>query len=406
MSSAEEQLRARGPQDDFITHPLAKFSHWDPVVARQHTPFAVEAVEERFPAQFRFGRRNRVEVPRKGDILSDVTLEVRLPAITNAAGQPVTDAWWADRLGYVLLRRVRLLVDDVAVDDQERLWYDLADRLFCPAPHAAGLADMLGGGETWTVNEQRVAYVPLKLTCCKAHHERRAGLPITAMHLATIAMDVEAEAFAACVRGPGAGSCVEPPEIDVRVLFDSVYLEADEKQQLLAEPVVVQIRAQQDMDALNYVESDERIFPTPTVKVDLSELNHPVAFLAWVAYADPPLADEPFRYVPTEHFREVALSFDNSDRFQPRPGAHFALQQRFGFFGNCPGSSDGVMAYSFALDAAERQPSGAVTFAALQTPFMRVTLSPEAPPRAKVKVFAEYVNWLVCARGRATLRLA
>ena len=396
------QLLARGPQDAYLMGDDDDAATFWRSVVRQHTPFAVEAVEADPYDSFRFGRRNRVRVPKSGDALADVVLEIRLPVLRDAAGAPVLDATWADRVGYVLLRRVRLLIDDLVIHDQERLWYDMSDKLFARAGHVAALDEMLGSPGL-SVSREHVVHVPLKFLCCKAHHERRGMLPLLAMHLSTVCVDIEAESFAQCVTGPGSRRCTEPATLDVRVLCDLVSMDTDERQSLLTRgPVDIQFHAQQDMDAVNYIATDDRAFVTQTVTVDLSEVNRPVTFLAWVAYDETP--KDLFSYYPASAVREASLSFNTKERFSPRPGAHFVLQQRFGACRRC--APDGVGVYSFALDASERQPSGTANFSALEVPSLRAALDAPGAARAKLKVFAEHINWLVCSRGRATLRFS
>lgn len=184
------QLAAVGPQDLYITSSSSGVTPWTTVFKRP-TPFAMDVVETPFANQFVMGRRNRTDVPTSGDCLGGITLELRLPRIPGA----IPGDTWVPAIGYALLRRVRVWLNDAMLSDTERLWYDLHDRLFETKDTAAMLGGSSGSGAPLSLAHPHVVHVPLKLPW-----HRGNWFPLVAAFGGRMTLDIEAESFAACIR--------------------------------------------------------------------------------------------------------------------------------------------------------------------------------------------------------------
>jgi hypothetical protein len=188
------QLALRGPQNDFIDDPNGK--NFFSTCMRRHTRFALDIVEETFPNGFVFGKVNVVEISRRADVLGDVILEIHLPAVPAASA----DDTWVDSFGYVLLRRIRLVLGDIVVHDDERLWYDISDKLFCSAGHRRGLHEMIGASGRLSLRTAHVVHVPLKLLTSKMHRKTQNFLPLLAMPGTRFELEITTESVENCVR--------------------------------------------------------------------------------------------------------------------------------------------------------------------------------------------------------------
>jgi hypothetical protein len=188
---ARIQLAAVGPQDVYTT-AVASASGVSPWVAvfKRPTRFALETVDTPFANGFVLGRRNRTDIPRAGDCLGGITLEIRLPAIPGAAPGDT----WVPSIGYALLRRVRVWLNDVVISDAERLWYDIHDRLFVTRGREA-LGAMIGA-RPLPLTQAHTLHVPLQLPFSPTN-----WFPTVALGAGTrMTLDIDAEAFAACIR--------------------------------------------------------------------------------------------------------------------------------------------------------------------------------------------------------------
>ena len=389
------QMAAQGPQNVFLDlNPEMTFWRY---TYKRHTPFAMQTATQSFRSGFAFGMKPaRLDVPRGGDLLGDLTLELKLPILRNAAGAAVSGTW-KPSIGYFLLRRVRFLLNDTVVHDQERLWYDIADKLFCGASKAGGLGAMIGR-EALPTNEEHVLHVPLKLLCCRDWYRSQNFLPLFAVPTATITLEIETEPFETCASAPGA---LAPASLEASVLCDCVLLDTDEQRALMEKPIALLFDQVRDCEDQTYRVSDSLQY-TSLVSVDLKELNQPTRMLAMVVYDE--TYDVPFVY-ERDAIHRAYLEINGVERFSERPAAYFELAQRYDY--TQKSQADGVHVYSFALDGSQFQPSGSLNFAAVRSASFKVQMVPgvvEDSRRLTVKVFARHVNILTVFRGEATVR--
>lgn len=298
---------------------------------------------------------------------------------------------WKSPLAYVLMRRAKFLVDDLAIHDHERLWYDLHDRLTLSVGQRAGLDELLGTG--LSLGRAHTIMLPLKFMCCG---QPRAYFPIILVPKCRVKVELHIEAFAACLettRVPVA----PPASLAVKLVAERVTLDSDERNAMLLRPLTLMYEGEQDMDGRNYTEgSDGLPRKTEQVAVDLSELNLPVRALVWVVYTES--TPRLFEYV--DSVQNATLLFGSLERATAE-GPVFSRQQPWSHAPRCaPGN---VHLYSFALQAWAKEPSGAVDFSLMQKPLLRLQLKPEAAAQQlKCKVFGVTYNWLTFQNGKVT----
>ena len=367
---ARTQLAAVGPQNAYVHGRSATL--WARTV-RRHVPFDVRTVE--VPVPWTPGARSAVDLPRAGDVLADVTLELRLPAVPGSAES------WPPRVGLRLLRRVRLLAGDAELTNLERLWYDVAERL------GGDDARTLVATGPLPMARAHVIYVPL-LLFGSGRGAARPCLPLQHLWAAPPRLDIEFEALAVAapnVRIPAGWAPVATALADVASVQD------------YAPPCGFQAFDQVvDCDAVSQaVDGDGDATDLGVLRVDLSKLAMGVKLLAWVAYEE---NDTMFQYLDV--ITHARLSFDNQERAAERPSRHFELVQTWGGMRCRPGPP---AAYAFALAPMARLPTGAADFSGLRAAFLEVRLAP-GTPRVKVKVFAVCTNAVEFASGSARVR--
>jgi hypothetical protein len=331
------------------------------------------------------GTRTQIDIPKSGDMLGDMYLQVTLPAVPSAP----PGATWKKLVGYTLLRRVRLLLNDQEVHNIERLWYDLHDRMYVSSGHATGL-DRMVGRTPLPMNKKHVLHIPLRLMTCRKGASRPT-IPLQALPRSALKLDIDWDSPASLSE-----HVLTDPGIDVRVLVDYIELEEPEKSRIL-QGTTLAFESVMDSDAQSYyIDSDGLLRDTPSMKVNLGNVRFAVKMLAWVAYQEE--AGTPmFTYLEAP-LNSINLTFNNQDRFETRPKEYFETLQKYQHTAHVTLGPPGV--YSFAFDATSRYPSGVADFGALSQVFLHGTVAP-GNPRFKLKVFSVYYNFLQIGESSA-----
>lgn len=369
-SGSRLQLAARGVQDLYLRGECRPFlASW-----RRATRFAAWTEELKMP--YVPGTRTQLDIPKSGDMLGDMYLQITLPVIPSAP----PGAMWKKLVGYTLLRRVRLLLNDQEIHNIERLWYDLHDRLYVSSGHAKGL-DRMVGRTPLPMNKKHTLHIPLRFMTCRKGASRPT-IPLQAIPSSALKLDIDWEKSENVASGYS-------PEIDVRVLVDYIELEEPEKSKIL-QGTTLAFESVMDSDAQSYfIDSDGLVRDTPSIKVNLGNVRFAVKMLVWVAYQED-VGTPLFTYL-SNPLDKINVTFNNQDRFDSRPKEYFELLQKYQHTANVTLGPPGV--YSFAFDATSRYPSGVADFGALSQVFLNGTVAP-GNPRFKLKVFSVYYNFL------------
>jgi hypothetical protein len=371
-TGAKMQIAALGAQDAYLRGTWSPFTE----IHKRATMFSTWASSVDMP--YTPGKRSQIDVPKAGDLLADVYLEITLPAV--GVGKT-----WNACVGYLVMRRVRLILDQHEIHNIERLWYDIYDALHTAAGHEAGLARMVGR-EPLDASVARTLHIPLRfMTCGKG--TSRAPLPLYAR--TDLKLDIEFET--PDVLMPGfSGS------IGVAAVFEFVGLD-DRDAAYFKKGVTLACESVIDSDGLNYkIDSDADVRTIPMVRVNLGNVRFAVKALVWVAYVDGTY----FTYLDGA-LGTVVINFNGQQRIAPRRSGYFgaAGPQRYVHFTKTARAADGIGVYAFALNASSRKPSGAadlgaLTEASLHAEVAAAAASSSPEVKFKVKVFSVYYNFV------------
>lgn len=373
---ARLQLAAVGAQDTYLRGTHSHFR----TAFRRATRFITWTDD--FPIDYRPGARVQADVPKSGDLLADCYLLVTLPIVPGGGT-------WPANVGYSLFRRIRLLIDETEVHNIERLWYDLHDKLYARAGHLRGLNAMVGRTPL-SKSKRHELYLPLRFLTC-GRGSVRAPLPLCAMTRSSLKIDVEWEFLDVL------GATVDPG-ITARVVVDYVELDEPERRSYL-KPVTLAFDSAIDSDATSYyIDSEGEVNDAAKIRVNLGNVRFPVKMLVFVAYQEGTL----FQYLDGM-LDYINVTFDNQDRFFPRPLSYFQNAQRYAHCRRSDASGPpGV--YSFAIDGTSRKNTGAADFGGLKKVYLEANVA-RRTPRFRLKVFSVYTNFLRVGSGTAALGL-
>ena len=138
------QLVATGKQDLFLTgNPQISFFK---MVYRRHTNFATESQPMYFDGTPNFGQRISCLIPRRGDLLGRVYLDVTLPRIYDTNG---TELQYTNSVGHALIQEITFEVGEQEIDRQTGEWMEIWTQLTTPAGQRDALNEMIGRVEQY-----------------------------------------------------------------------------------------------------------------------------------------------------------------------------------------------------------------------------------------------------------------
>lgn len=321
-------------------------------------------------------------------------------AVMVSQSLQINNGTWSDALALTLMRRARLVINDVTVHDHERLWYHLLDRIRLRCGLDAGFAEMLGAssypllsGPGISKGRAHTLYLPLKFLCCTDVGGKRAFFPLSLVPAASLRVELDSEKYENL--DPSQGPATRPPW-SVVMLTHHYTVSAAERAATRGKPTSLLYEDCQDMDGANYtVGMDDTLSMQTNVTVDLQEVNVPVSFLAWTAF----IAGSRLFHYEADWVRSSTLQFDGVERQFGLPGLYRRIQP-WRHAGRCDRGDDLYM-YSFGLDVSQGAgagPKGALTSLNSMTyPTLRLTTDNTRP--LQVKVWACTYNILLIDKG-------
>jgi hypothetical protein len=409
------QLVAQGKQDVFLTgNPQVT---WFKMVYRRYTNFSIESQVIPFDSQPDFGRRITVLLPRKGDLLGSLMLEVQLPAIYDSiTGLPVS---YTNSIGHALIQEVSIEIGEQEIDKQTGEWMELWSNLTVTEDKRQGWNNMIGkttGASQGNAPSSsaglygpRYLYIPLRFWFCK---NPGLALPLLALQYHPIRINITLRPLQQMfiVDNPSSNVCdqsVNSASITSMLMYgDFIHLDIDERRRFVANSHEYLI---------------EQVQYTPSISIDPSattvqlpmEFNHPLRELFWLVQRDKAVnAHQWFNYtnlsigdVSPNGFQNLIntalLRIEGYDRFDIRNADYFRLVQPFQFHTVIP-IDDFIYSYSFALEPESVQPSGSMNASRLDTITLQLEMNTTIqPPRgtANSRIYALNHNILRIVDG-------
>ena len=428
------QLIAVGKQDVYLSgNPQIT---WFKMVYRRYTNFAVESQVMYFDGDPDFGKRLTCLIPRRGDLLGPIVLEVTLPPVYLTDGTPVA---YVNSLGHALIEEVSLEIGEQEIDKQTGEWMEIWSELSVPAGQRDGFNNMISrtdgtlvppvtvqpstAATTVNGNYQYGAvklYVPLQFWFTKnpglylpllalQYHPIRINMKLRSLQQLVYTAD-PLNANQGCTTSPQVQSA---KIIDMRMYGDYVHLDVEERRRFVANSHEYLI------EQIQYTPIVSIPAATNTVTVPL-EFNHTVRELIWVLQRDlMTTTNEWFNYSSAsiqevgqrrDMLQDAVLQVDGYDRFEVRDAGYFRLVQPFYHHSNVP-NKQFIYCYAFALKPEELQPSGSINMSRIDNKKLQLSLRPDTilattdvnytPTRgnAHVRVYATNHNILRVVNG-------
>jgi hypothetical protein len=389
------QLIAQGKQDVFLTgNPQVT---WFKMVYRRYTNFSIESQVIQFDNQADFGRKITCLLPRKGDLLGPLILEVQLPALFDTQGNPLS---YTNSVGHALIQELSLEIGEQEIDKQTGEWLEMWSNYTVTEDKRQGWNNMIGkttgtsqgNAPSSSVNlyGPLTLYIPLRFWFCK---NPGLYLPLLALQYHPIRLNITLRPLQQMfvVDSPTTTPCdisaVAANITSFNMYGDYVHLDVEERRRFVANQHEYLIEQVQYTPSISI---DPR---ASTVQIPL-EFNHPLRELYWIVQRDAAVnSHQWFNYTNLSIgesstgsgnsyqnlINTALLKLEGFDRFDIRNADYFRLVQPYQFHTVIP-IDDFVYSYSFCFRPEDTQPSGSMNASPIQNIVLQLEMNPTVSP--------------------------
>ena len=392
------ELIARGNQDTYlIGNP--QFSYFK-TVYRRCTNFSVEPIRQIFTESPDFGKKLTCIIDKKGDLLSDILIEIELPAL-------IDNVSWTNGVGNFMIDYVELQLGGEPIDritgDMLDTWMELSNDL----SHKNTIYNMVAKYITFNKFIQPNALkllVPLPFWFCRSIDR---SLPLISMQYTDVKIIVQFKTFDKCWYKL---TTIAPTSNNIMIskanlICNYVYLDVFER---------TKFAKQDNIDFLIEQFQQNNSYNVPTNVINITTrlfFNHPVKELFWFYRSTLALnANDYYEYgnvsnygeqkISVEPFDNIQLRYNGNDRFEQLPATFFRLYQPYRHH-SC-GTLQYIYVYSFAIEPEKIQPSGTCNFSKIDNATLQFTCT-ENIPEGMISIYATNYNILRIKSGMCGL---
>ena len=392
------QLVATGKEDIFlIGNPQKTFFK---KVYQRHTNFAIESMPMYFDGTANFGQRVTCVVPRQGDLLSRVYIDVTLPRLTlnDASATPVS---YVNAIGHALIQEVSFEIGEQEIDRQTGEWMEIWTQFATSASQRDALNAMIGRVDGFAfpdfipgpAADGLHLHIPLQFFFCQ---DDGLSLPLLALQYHPVRINLKIAPLQSLFWTPDlladSSGCLQVQQaniLNMQLWGDYVYLDVEERRRFVAQPQEYLIQQVQYTPSVGIPASQT----TATIQADF---NHPVREFFFVMQRDyMKQVHEPFNYsslavgeavpaslvpyflpgqIRTDLISDAVLQLNGYDRFQRRNAFHFRIVQPYKYHTTTPVNSY-IYNYCFAEDPEDLAPSGSLNTTRIDTVVWQMTLN-------------------------------
>lgn len=383
------QLVAKGKQDVFLTgNPQMT---WFKVAYRRHTNFAIESQAMYFDGTPDFGRRVSCLVPRSGDLLGPLVLELTLPTLTySSSGLPVK---WVNSIGHAIIQEITVQVGEQEIDRQTGEWMEIWSRFTISASQEQGFNNMIGKVDNYNPSSDfQKLYIPLQFWFCR---NPGSYLPLIALQYHPVRINITLRPLSECIvpsTDPMLSGQVQTMcsanfqgstgSISMMLWGDYVYLDTQERRRFVSsahEYIIEQVQ---------YTQPVSIPAAANTLTIPL-EFNNPIKEFFWFIRRDYIATNnEWFNFsslstsemgTRTDLMSNCVILFDGLERFKSRDAGYFRLVQPYQRHTTIPTEAF-IYNYSLAISPESFQPSGSVNASRLDSLVFQIALNQNTTP--------------------------
>ena len=403
MGGALLDLVAKGGQDVyFICNPQMSFFK---KVYKKHTNFAVEYQKHQLDGSLSFGKTATFAIPREGDIIKNVLLQIKLPDLKLTDGRDIS---YVNYIGYAMIDYLELYINNSKIDTITGEWLYIYNELTITENKKKGYNTMVGGKnfltyDTYTGNQGGTYFVPLNFWFCE---DVGSSLPYTALQYSDIEIKIKLkECDKLWVTSDGNKPQEDFKISSIHLCLEKVYLDIKERREFATQSHEYLIKQTQ-------FNLDNHVVANTKIKKFNLPFNHPILELIFVIQTKSKFAPGPdrgfdyFNFSKTDAFpfedtiKSAKLILNGTDRTPEMTPLELRLYYPLQYHTSIPNNF--IYVFPFSLNPEEYQPSGSSNFSRFDIKQLQIEFA-DNMPACEVKIFAVNYNILRITQGLAGL---
>jgi hypothetical protein len=379
------QIVATGRQDIYLSgNPQTTFFKQ---VYRRHTNYSIESCRIDFDGAADFGKVVVATIPRKGDLLNTLMLEISLPILPQSRPGNI-DTSWVNGIGHAMLEYISLEIGGKEIDRQYGEFLHIMAELQVDASKKVGFNNMIGYQEAYRQDSQPGSlklYVPLRFWFC---NNIGLSLPLVALQAHPVRVLIKIRPLSTLwYRDTLSLNPTQPlttsgqfqPQLTSFVMWgDYIHLDTDERRRFVSSKHEYLIEQVQHQKKTSVSAS------STNVNIGL-DFNNPIKEIVWVVQQDRMvLTNETFNYTNrmlveqritlNDQISDAILKLDGYDRFEARDATYFRLVQPWQRHTCIP--RDYIYVYSFSLNPEASQPQGSLNASRIDSIVLSCNMNP------------------------------
>ena len=381
------QLVAYGVQDIYLSgNPQMTFFK---SIYRRHTNFSIESIGQDFTGPDEFNTNLNIDLARKGDLIHNMWLQVKLPPATEViscdnSSNPDIYRNWVNNVGHALIESASVLIGGQVIDTHISEWFDIWNELTDPHKNHWKL---IGKKEQYSIhNQDKVTryYIPLIFWFNKYMGQ---ALLLIALQYHMVSIKIKTRDLKSLIVCNGSNISLSGKIKELKLFTDYIFLDTDERKRFALsshEYLIEQLQYTNEK-----LKSGKNLFNF--------KFNHPVKELVWVLKnqsrnqtTNTPIFNSALNdtngndwfnyssnienteleYGTYDIFNHANMLINGKERFEERDALYFRQVQPLQHHSNLPKKH--IYVYSFALKPEQHQPSGTCNFSRINKSTLKI----------------------------------
>lgn len=379
------QLVSKSSQDDFFLKDptVSFFKH----VYKKYINFSTETFSISPSSNVDFGKKVIFEIPKRGDLLSDIYLHIKVPKLVATSG---TFLSWSDVLGYCIFTEngINLEIDGNVVERLYPRFMDISNDLNV-GPQKNGLNLMLNKSDIYFSNTTNALkdydlIIPLEFFFTKKYN---VALPVSSFDYNKMQIVFDLRKFKELINFDGDEPEQDSHIIDCNLICECIYLDND---------IVDVFRQQKHEFVINQTQMFVKSFSANSLLnvIDLPFQN-PVKEINLVATTQNYINNNNYfiyQNTSSEPFiNKISFLFNHKPKFDNLP--EFIYRSIFTKKTHTNIPLKYIYCIPFSLTPENNQPSGYLNFSNIYNPILQLEMNPTSE-EIIIYVYASSMNIL------------